>query len=61
MELPESKRLKGIRKTSGPNYCKHHRVIDYPTEMCKAFKAQVLQLTKEGKITLDEEDTKESN
>ena len=36
-------------------------IISHPIEKCKAFRKQVLQLVKEGKITLDEEDTEESN
>ena len=52
---PESKRLEEIKKTNDPKYCKYHRVISHPKEKCKAFKGQVMQPAKEGKITLDEE------
>ena len=35
--------------------------MSHPTEKCKEFKGQFLQLAKEGKITLDEEDIEESD
>jgi len=34
-------------------------IISHPIDKCKAFKGQVLQLIKEGKIISDEEDTEE--
>ena len=61
MKLPESCRPEEIGRTNDPKYCKYHRIISHPTEKCKAFRRQVMQLVKEGKITLDEEDTEESD
>jgi len=49
------------KKTDDPKYYKYHRIINYPVEKCKALKGQVLQLTKEGNITLVEEETEESD
>jgi len=60
IELPESKHLKETRRTSDPKSCKYHRIISHPIEKCRAFKEQVMQLAKEGKITLGREDTEES-
>ena len=61
VELPESRRPEEIGRTNDPKYCKYHRIINHPIEKCKAFMEQVLQLTNEGKITLDEENTEESD
>jgi len=36
-------------------------IISHPIEKCKVFRRQVMQLVKEEKITLDEEDTEESD
>jgi len=60
IELPESTHPAKTRITKDAEYYKYHRIIGYPIEKCKAFKEQVLQLGKEGKI-IDEEDTKESD
>jgi len=61
IELPKSRRPKEIRRINDPKYCKFHRIISHPIENCKTFKRQVLQLAKDGKITLDKKDIKESN
>ena len=61
IELPESRHPEEIRKINDPEYCKYYRIINHPNKKCKALKRQVLQLAKEGKITLDDEDIKESN
>ena len=61
IDLPESSRPEEIGRTNDPKYCKYHRIISHPIEKCKAFRRQVLQLLQEGKITLDEEDTEESD
>ena len=61
VKLPELRCPEEIGRTNDPTYCKYHMIISHPIEKCKAFMKQVLQLTNEGNITLDEEDTKESN
>ena len=61
IEFPESSRLEQIGRTNDPKYCKYHMIISHPIEKCKAFRRQVLQLIKEGKILLDEEDAEESD
>ena len=61
VELPESRYPKEIGRTNDPKYCKYHRIVSHPTEKCKPFRRQVLQLINERKITLDEESTEESD
>jgi len=61
IELPESKRPKEVGKTDDPKYCEYHRIIGHPIEKCNAFRGQVLQLEKEGKITFDGDKTEESD
>ena len=61
IELPKSRRPKEIGRTDDSKYYKYHRIISHPIEKCKAFKIQVLQLIKEGRIILDEDDTEESD
>ena len=61
IELPESKRPEEVGRTDDPKYCEYHRIIGHPIEQCDAFRGQVLQLLKEGKITSDEEETEESD
>ena len=60
-ELPKSKRQEEIERTNDPKYYKYHRIIGHPIEKCRTFKEQVMQLAKEGKITLGREDTEESD
>ena len=59
IELPESKRPKEVGRTDDPKYCEYHRIIGHPIE--NAFRGQVLQLVKEGKITFNGEETEESD
>jgi len=61
IELPELRRHKEIGRTNDPKHYKYHRIFSHPIEKYKAFRGQVLQLIKEGKITLDGEDTEESD
>ena len=61
IELPQPKYPKEINRTNNLKYCKHHRITSQPMKKCKAIKEQVLQLTKQGKIILDEGDTEQSD
>ena len=61
IELPELRHPEEIGRTNDPKYCKYYRIISHPIEKCKAFRIQVLQLIKEEKIILDEDDTEESD
>ena len=59
IELSESKCPEEVGRTDDPKYCEYHRIIGHPIEKCKAFRGQVLQLVKEGKITFNGEETEE--
>jgi len=59
--LSESKHPEKVGRTDDPKYCEYHRIIGPPIEKCNAFRGQVLQLVKEGKITFDGEETEESD
>jgi len=61
IELPESKHTEEIGRSNDPKYCRYHRIISHPIEKCRTFKERVMQLAKEGKITLGGEDTEESD
>jgi len=61
IELPEPKRPEEVGRTNDPKYCKYHRIISHPIEKCNAFRGQIPQLAREGKITFDGEDIKESD
>jgi len=61
IELPKSSRPEEIRRINDPEYCEYHGSISHSIGKCKSFKRQVLQLAKKEKITLDEEDIKESD
>ena len=58
-ELPKSKRPEEIERTGDPKYCRYHRIVIHPIEKCRTFKERVIQLEKEGKITVGGEDTEE--
>ena len=60
IKLLESQCPEEIERTNDSKYCKYHRIISHPIKKCDAFKRQVLQLAKEGKIMLDEEDVEYS-
>ena len=58
IKLPKSKRPKEIERTSDPKYCRYHKIVSHPTEKCRTFKEQVMQLEKEGNITWAEKTPK---
>ncbi|KAK4487181.1 hypothetical protein RD792_006500, partial [Penstemon davidsonii] len=57
IELPEMKRPKEAGRTNDRNYCKYHRLVGHPIEKYFVLKDKILQLAREGKILLDEDDT----
>ena len=61
IELSESKRPEEIGRTDDPKYCRYHRIVSHLIEKCRTFKERVMQLAKEGKITLGGEDNEESD
>ena len=61
IELLESKHPKEVGRTDDPKYCKYHMIISHPIKKYNAFRGQVLQFVKEGKITFNGEGTKQSD
>ena len=61
IKLPKSKCPEEIERTNDPKYCRYHRIVSHPIKKCRTFKERVMQLEKEGKITLGGEDTEESD
>ncbi|XP_074300563.1 uncharacterized protein LOC141631841 [Silene latifolia] len=57
IQLPESKRPEQANKTNDPNYCRYHMLVSHPIEKCITLKEKIMQLSKEGKIILDLDDT----
>ncbi|XP_012847096.1 PREDICTED: uncharacterized protein LOC105967079 [Erythranthe guttata] len=54
IELPEMKRPEEANKTDDPKYCKYHRLVGHPIHDCFVFKDKVMQLARQGKISLEE-------
>ncbi|CAA0836876.1 Unknown protein, partial [Striga hermonthica] len=55
IELPEMKRPKEARQVDNPKCCKYHRLVSHSIEDCFVFKDRVMQLARQGKITLEED------
>ncbi|KAL0463425.1 UNVERIFIED_CONTAM: hypothetical protein Slati_0230100 [Sesamum latifolium] len=55
IELPEMKRPEEAGKTDDPKYCKYHRLVGHPIHDCFIFKDKVMQLARQGKISLEED------
>ncbi|XP_051130789.1 uncharacterized protein LOC127251221 [Andrographis paniculata] len=55
IELPNSKRPEEAGKVDDPRYCKYHRVVRHPIHNCFVFKDKVMELSHEGKITLEDD------
>ncbi|CAA0822242.1 Unknown protein, partial [Striga hermonthica] len=54
IELPEMKRPEEAGRVNDPKYCKYHRLVGHPIHNCFVFKDKVMQLTHQGKISLEE-------
>lgn len=54
-ELPEMKCPNEAKLTEDPKYCKYRRLIGYAIHDCFIFKDKVMQLSQQGKITLEED------
>ncbi|KAK3043386.1 hypothetical protein RJ639_002688 [Escallonia herrerae] len=61
IDLPKMKRTEEVGQVNEPRYCKYHRLIRHPTEKCFTVKEVIMDLSKKGKIHLDDEQVKESN
>ncbi|KAK2998777.1 hypothetical protein RJ639_023121 [Escallonia herrerae] len=61
IDLPKMKRTEEVGQVNEPRYCKYHRLISHPTEKCFTLKEVIMDLSKKGKIHLDDEQVEESN
>ncbi|KAK2975774.1 hypothetical protein RJ640_014597 [Escallonia rubra] len=61
IDLPKMKRADDSRQVNESKYCKYHRLISHPTEKCFTLKEVIMNLSKRGKIHLDDEGVEESN
>ncbi|KAL0367220.1 UNVERIFIED_CONTAM: hypothetical protein Sradi_3612100 [Sesamum radiatum] len=55
IELLEMKRPEEDGKTNDPKYCKYHRLVGHPIHDCFIFKDKIMQLARQGKISLEED------
>ncbi|CAA0821924.1 Unknown protein, partial [Striga hermonthica] len=55
IELPEMKRPEEAEQVDNPKYCKYHRLVSHSIEDCFVFKDRVMQLARQGKISLEED------
>ncbi|KAK3018206.1 hypothetical protein RJ639_002899 [Escallonia herrerae] len=61
IDLPKMKHTEEAGQVNEPRYCKYHRLISHPTEKCFTLKEVIMDLSKKGKIHLDDEQVEESN
>ncbi|KAL0435059.1 UNVERIFIED_CONTAM: hypothetical protein Sradi_0213800 [Sesamum radiatum] len=54
------KRPEEAERKDDPKYCKYHRLVGHAIQDCFVFKDKVMQLARQGKISL-EEDSEETN
>ncbi|KAI3457318.1 hypothetical protein Pfo_013981 [Paulownia fortunei] len=55
IELPEMKRPEEAGRVDDPKYCKYHHLVGHPIHDCFIFKDKVMQLARQGKISLEED------
>ncbi|KAL0433583.1 UNVERIFIED_CONTAM: hypothetical protein Slati_2692600 [Sesamum latifolium] len=55
IELPEMKRPEEAGKFDDPKYCKYHQLVGHPIYDCFIFKDKVIQLARQGKISVEED------
>ncbi|KAK2990776.1 hypothetical protein RJ640_012677 [Escallonia rubra] len=61
IDLPKLKRAEEARQVNEPKYYKYHRLISHPTGKCFTLKEVIMDLSRKGKIHLDDEEVEESN
>ncbi|KAK3039949.1 hypothetical protein RJ639_027784 [Escallonia herrerae] len=61
LDTYKMKRTEEAGQVNEPRYCKYHRLISHPTEKCFTLKEVIMDLSKKGKIHLDDEQVEESN
>ncbi|KAL0406359.1 UNVERIFIED_CONTAM: hypothetical protein Slati_3949800 [Sesamum latifolium] len=55
IDLPEMKRPEEAERKDDPKYCKYHRLVGHTIQDCFVFKDKVMQLARQGKISLEED------
>ncbi|KAL0375686.1 UNVERIFIED_CONTAM: hypothetical protein Scaly_0686200 [Sesamum calycinum] len=55
IDLPEMKRPEEVERKDDPRYCKYHRLVGHTIQNCFVFKDKVMQLARQGKISLEED------
>ncbi|KAK4388602.1 hypothetical protein Sango_2466800 [Sesamum angolense] len=55
IDLPEMKRPKEAERKDDPKYYKYHRLVGHAIQDCFVFKHKVMQLARQGKISLEED------
>lgn len=54
-DLPEMKRPEETGRVYDPKYCKYHQLVGHPIHDCFILKYKVMQLARQGKITLEDD------
>ncbi|KAL0368035.1 UNVERIFIED_CONTAM: hypothetical protein Scaly_1022400 [Sesamum calycinum] len=57
IDLPEMKRPEEAERKDDKKYCKYHRLVGQTIQDCFVFKDKVMQLVRQGKISLEEDST----
>ncbi|KAK4395660.1 hypothetical protein Sango_1720300 [Sesamum angolense] len=57
IDLPEMKGFEEAERKDDPKYCKYHRLVGHAIQDCFVFKDKVMQLARQGKISLEEDST----
>ncbi|KAL0449367.1 UNVERIFIED_CONTAM: hypothetical protein Slati_1493100 [Sesamum latifolium] len=57
IDLPEIKRPEEAEWKDDPKYYKYHRLVGHAIQDCFVFKDKVMQLARQGKISLEEDST----
>ncbi|KAL0387697.1 UNVERIFIED_CONTAM: hypothetical protein Sradi_2651500 [Sesamum radiatum] len=55
IDLPEMKRPGEAERKDDPKYCKYHRLVGHAIQDYFVFKDKVMQLARQGKISLEED------
>ncbi|KAL0340176.1 UNVERIFIED_CONTAM: hypothetical protein Sradi_4534400 [Sesamum radiatum] len=57
IDLLEMKQPEEAKQKDDPRYCKYHHLIGHAIQDCFVFKDKVMQLARQGKISLEEDST----
>ncbi|KAL0428072.1 UNVERIFIED_CONTAM: hypothetical protein Slati_2982000 [Sesamum latifolium] len=55
IDLPEMKRPEEAERKDDPKYCKYHHLVGHAIQDYFMFKDKVMQLARQGKISLEED------